>query len=615
MVWKRGLHAGMATVIVLLLATAAAVSAVTAVSYGTTTSTDTNTADAVEGSTTPTSGSTGGSTNADYAEPGDGGAEPQEPEPSEPSCEDRLHDAYQEIRSWYAEAEEAWDDFIIQQEAEARALRDRDASPDEWREAQEQWAAEADDLHRHIVARFWDRAYGHLGDCADRLGEPHRLWDASWLQDDEPEPARGDAPAPYAPPPKPEPHPFADDAEWQALEAKVERVRADCRERVDALWRESEGEDDAAWRERVHDAERECALKIRLLYEEYYDRQERDFGDSLGSLRMTWSDEEDRIIVTGRHLELRGDPDTATMEDLACRGPVYVDRIAADGFLAEFRPEETDSGTALRVFDDDGGRVFSLHDNERCTVNIASTDAVPWVVLDLADRLSCERTGAGDIDCRDGDLRIMVLVHDGGAELHDGNELVVRGRATFLVSRAPAEDDAPRDAAYEEAVRQKHVGAEVQIARGSDGLAVDAAPIGDLEVRVTGGLDGIDVFVDSAQGEGKTLSLAVDAALLRNALPGITAYAVEADGETPIEVREADSLEDVLDPLDDGEAVEYWFLEEDGASWVLVSIPHFSEKRIHISPDVLGSIGIPAPGLAWFAPLLGAAVYAARRRS
>lgn len=399
----------------------------------------------------------------------------------------------------------------------------------------------------------------------------------------------------------------------------MKRIRVACQSEIEAILDSAEGNATEEDRVRIHGVERACEQKIRKLFTAYYDEQQRDdFEDSLGSLRMWWSDEEDRIVVSGRYMELRGDPDTSAMEDLMCRGPRYVDRLAADGFLAEFRPEETSSGTALRVFDDDGIMVFDIHDNERCTINIASTEDVPWVTLDLADRLDC--VDDGDLECRDGDQRVVVLVHHGDVDIYPGNELAVRGRVTFLVSHlsdsgSRSGGDAAFESSYEEAVLQKRVGAEVQIARNGQDLSVDSAPIGDLEVRVTGGLDGIDIYVESEQGEGKTLYLALDAALFRGALPGMEAYDVGRNGEeTLIEVREAESLDDVLDPFDDGEAIEYWITEEDGASRILVSIPHFSEKRIHLSPDVLGAAGIPAPGVPWLFAGLAAVAVVLRRR-
>jgi hypothetical protein len=164
------------------------------------------------------------------------------------------------------------------------------------------------------------------------------------------------------------------------------------------------------------------------------------------------------------------------------------------------------------------------------------------------------------------------------------------------------------------------VGAEVRVIAVGTELAVDAAAIGDLEVDVQGEAGRITATIDSPAGEGKTVSLQIERELFATAELSVRIDAIADDGaESAMAAREADSLDDVLDPADDGEAAEYWIVYDKNGFQVLVSFPHFSTKKVTIEPaasqvEEIAPRGIPSPALLLLLAPLGLAAWVARRR-
>ena len=86
----------------------------------------------------------------------------------------------------------------------------------------------------------------------------------------------------------------------------------------------------------------------------------------------------------------------------------------------------------------------------------------------------------------------------------------------------------------------------------------------------------ISVSGDEASG-GKTIAIILDPTIMSTE----TALAVQYDGT---DISEADSLEDVLNPNDDGAHPEFYTDPEPNGTKVYVTIPHFSEHEILIIP-------------------------------
>jgi hypothetical protein len=299
-------------------------------------------------------------------------------------------------------------------------------------------------------------------------------------------------------------------------------------------------------------------------------------GASYGTFRMR-VDENGNIIVEGKYVRLRGVPEAQMMKEIHVRDVLYVDRLFVNGFLAEFRPAQTKDGTAIDVFDAKGQKIIGLHDNPKGVINLATSRDIPSITLDLADALELRRTDNG-IAFRNGDRHGAVLVHDGYIESGEGNVLKIVGRATFVVTSGEA------SAAVRDAVLKKHVGAEVVIA--SDGTA-NTAPIGDLQVVVQPAQAKKFVArVESESGHGKTVVFKADPALFGTDRLKVRVVGIEPDGSvSPLAVQAASSLEDVLDPTDDGDVVEYWIVKDAHGLQVLVSFPHFSEKEVTVQAD------------------------------
>lgn len=196
-------------------------------------------------------------------------------------------------------------------------------------------------------------------------------------------------------------------------------------------------------------------------------------------------------------------------------------------------------------------------------------------------------------------------------------------------ARAAPEQPAPAVEAKErvqQAIERRNIGAEVNL-RGPESssaatAAVDeAAPVeilayDDVEVEVdlpeqaASPETPVRVVVSSELDEGRTIVLNVDAALLESTDPDHLVLRYfdlhnQTDGstlETEVLFAAASSLQDVLDPADDGGQPEYWVVEDANGLQVLVSVPHWSAHAITVAsffeqldaPSVLVGVSVGA---------------------
>jgi hypothetical protein len=381
------------------------------------------------------------------------------------------------------------------------------------------------------------------------------------------------------------------------LEGEAEKIRLECEEKARALMPPplAPGTSgpmgpprmDPAKMQQMSEIWRECEKRIREIFEkERMDRREQapdeGFREGFGSLEMYFDEASGLMIVKGNFVSLKGNPESQIMQDLTCDGPKYLDQLFANGLLADFRPEQTAEGTALRIYDSSKLAVIAIHDNPRCVINVSPSAEIPAVTLDLADHLDLEKNAAGDLRFTDGDVDGIILLHGGEAEVGDGNKVVLSGRATFLVKNQDSGSERLGER-YDQALEQKKIGAEIKI-DFDGGLASDSTPLGDMETNVTGQKNKVTIVLDSEGGVGKTVSLEFARDVFETDDLAIEVVGVDANGtETVLNAVESDSLSDVLEPADDGaDGVEYWIVEDKNGFHVLVSFAHFSEKRVTI---------------------------------
>ncbi len=397
----------------------------------------------------------------------------------------------------------------------------------------------------------------------------------------------------------------------------AERLRAECESRADALKDEYFHTDDEARREEL-EAEirlvlRDCDAQARAIHDEHYDGD--DFNDRFGTLVMKPTPD-GRIAVTGKHLSFMGDPDRQLIEEFDCLGLRTLAEVRPQGDIGEVRPfEGEERATALGFWDRSDAIFMVVHDDRKCTVKVQHSAGIGSPIVTMPAALDCVKTERG-LRCGGGDYEVVMLIEGTWEHLRE-HQVRIDGRATvFLV------DQAVRDAAFGEgyidALADNRIGAEATIAVQGEGVIAQAVTMGDMEMQVQGDRKKVTAFIESAGGIGKTVTMSFAADHFDD-IPEIVIYEEQEDGsELLLEVREASSLEDILDPAgetDAPDAVEYWIVQDKNGMHVMLAFYHFSLKRVEVtqvenqssSDGVAEAIPIPA----W---LVAAGLIAARRR-
>lgn len=120
----------------------------------------------------------------------------------------------------------------------------------------------------------------------------------------------------------------------------------------------------------------------------------------------------------------------------------------------------------------------------------------------------------------------------------------------------------------------KMIGGEVTIAGAKSNDTISYFDNVTIKPVVKNGKILLTVSGDENKG-GKVIKVN----LARNVCPSSN-IVVRYDGKT---IKQADSIEDVLNPNDDGSNPEYWVIEDKNGVFMLISIPHFSVHKIDIS--------------------------------
>lgn len=330
--------------------------------------------------------------------------------------------------------------------------------------------------------------------------------------------------------------------------------------------------------------------------------------DRFGSFAM--AHEGDYVVVEGKHLRLEGLPEQNTVRDLSCDGRPLLDRVLHEHPAEAVMPHE--GRVTSMAFHDAAGEAFlQLHDDAKCTVKIAATPTIGWTKLAMPASLDCHLDG--DLRCHGSDHVVVVHVEghlDGVAE----HIYRLEGRAELFML--------PDDGEYADALAERRIGAEAIIGHDDDGLATQTVTLGDMDVQIQGEKGHVTAIIESEAGLGKTVSLEFAPGMFHG-VPRIEVTEVQPDGSVlALQVRMADSLQDVLDPVDasdDPDTVEAWVVEDADGMHVMLAFYHFSEKRVDLTQELADSAiegaieGIQQIPVPFWAPVLALLVLVRRR--
>lgn len=397
---------------------------------------------------------------------------------------------------------------------------------------------------------------------------------------------------------------FADflDAQNEALRLFLAGDRSD--EEARRFHQEQEDER-RAFEDQMRERMREFEERLRGEWESEVgdDLETAPRGDRFGSFAVSFDEEQQRIFVTGKYVAFEGDPATQAIGPHTVEGQLVLDGLQASTYLENFEFGEGEGGTALHV--EGEGLRMSLHDHPSGLIKV-HTNGGASVQLDFADYLDVERHGNGfrlSADGVEGILRVSCGDSEespqrSGAEAsacaseasldETTNTVTFAGEGTFLLTSAPSPvldkvANKHRKAVLD-AVETGDVAAEVTLVAGEDALESEELEYGTVDVQVEStDLEArtASLLIESSEHEGKTIvvNLDKDGFGLDVAL---TFYELAEDGsESEAAIVRADSLTDVLDASDD-ETAEYWVVVDEDGTQVLVSIPHFSAKRLEI---------------------------------
>lgn len=306
------------------------------------------------------------------------------------------------------------------------------------------------------------------------------------------------------------------------------------------------------------------------------------------------------------------DPANATLLDYRIAGMLALESIDLDLDQGNLSIERDGSTLRVRAGDDE----LRLHDEPNGLMRFKGDGNVTLTFPDGAD-IQADAHGARILypSGRSGQLLAQ------NATWLDNATVQLTGFFAFHVPPAGAlARDEPKlvreaEEGKRDAIERRTLGAEVTLkARPSaTGLAamsdeaVEVLAYDDVEVHVdlpdAAAASGapLRVVVSSELDEGRTIVLNVDESLLASIDPADLVLRYfdlhnQTDGsvlETEVLFAAAGSLQDVLEPADDGGQPEYWVVQDANGVQVLVSVPHWSAHAITVG-SVLSDLDVPS---------------------
>lgn len=327
-----------------------------------------------------------------------------------------------------------------------------------------------------------------------------------------------------------------------------------------------------------------------------------------------------------RWISFRVDAANATLLDYTVDGSPLLESIHLETGSGNLTVHRT--GSVLRLGDEDSELV--LHDAPTGLVRFKGDDGSITVTLVNGSHVDRSEDGrVARIQLPDG--RVAHLRADNATWL-DNRTVLMAGFGAILLPAADREgqgegegeetEHGERDEKVQEAIENRKVGAEITLrgqadARAGGNGSVEVLAYDDVEVAVllpSGKFATpeapIRIEVGAELDEGRTIVLNVNRSLLESADPGALVLRYfdlydQPDGsilETEVVFRSASSLQDILDPSDDGGAPEYWVVEDANGIQVLASVPYWSVHAItvgslaRVTPSVMAGVAIGVAG-------------------
>lgn len=322
---------------------------------------------------------------------------------------------------------------------------------------------------------------------------------------------------------------------------------------------------------------------------------------------------------TGRWVSFRVDAANASLLDYRVDGLLVAESIHLETGSDNLTVRST--GSALRIGDEDTELV--LHDDPTGLIRLKGDDGSLTILL--PGNATVRHTADGSaarieyMGGRSGHLRSE------NATFLDDHTVLATGFFALLVPHEREDDSPPGDDEGErrheevkEAIEDRRIGAEITLRQPAPSIAaaiegnategIEVLAYDDVQVQVQMPSSGvatpeapIRIEVSAELDEGRTIVLNVDRSLLESSDPkslvlGYFDLYEQADGsvlETEVLFSQASSLQDILDPTDDGGSPEYWVVEDANGLQLLASVPHWSAHAI-----TLGSLAlITAPSV------------------
>lgn len=517
-------------------------------------------------------------------------------------CKQKFYAASEDVQAFVDKWAPRWQDHETRFAAESQSFAQSDHTAEEWKAFGARWDASRMALYDEMRADLEALVAKHdLKSCVDQMGGLDRFLPFGHY-------ASSNMPPPIYPSDPPQDDPYYEEDQM------IRDLRTACEEKVQAVMASASASGDEssyrALKERIMQIQEECENAMRAHYESFYakDALPTDRMGEMGSFHVQYDEATDTILVTGKHVSLIGIPAARMITKVTVNGQLYIDQLyVIDGFLADFRFDVDQAGSALNVFAKDGSRILAIHDVPTGAIQLDTAPAagINKVMLNLADYLKVEDAEKG-VQFSSGDAHGRVLRQAGATERGLNNELTLSGSHTFLVANLLAADET--DSEVEQAIMDKildqKVGATVTIAEDGDEMSSSSTSYGDLEIKVEKKDHKLSARVESKRGEGKTVVFKLDKKYSESELK-IKIFEVLSEGrEEEAPIKEADDLEDVLDPTND-DGIEYLVVKDTRGAKLLVSFPHFSEKRVDVETIGTSIVGPAIPGFD--AALLGLA--------
>lgn len=308
--------------------------------------------------------------------------------------------------------------------------------------------------------------------------------------------------------------------------------------------------------------------------------------------------------VTCRHVRFMIDATNASLDDLSVGRFTVFETIVFPG--APDPDESRNAPNLVRIEGDDWR--FVLSDAPAAPMRFKADNVT--FTLQLAEGVTTEEIEDG--------LRLRLVSADANGTARitgavavdpaDPQTLLVSGDARFILH---AEDvvlpglQGEERAAVERALERGRIGAEMKIVKAQDAERGRSSVVGqttlydDMNITLEDG-PAVDetpaegrraytITVDAHAESGRTLAVTLDEGIVDPKTLAFRYFDVDDGGNvTPAAIIKAASLEDVLDPDDDGTVAEWWLVEDESGVKLLVSIPSFSVHKIELaSLDVL----------------------------